>query len=479
MTITRNPRKFDFGASTGEISDIAIYFILFIYLVYSLVSTLGSATTDLVGCIILFLNGMCALFGLHVAMRGRRTLFVVFFLFNFLFLSLAPLQQTYARTDQVFEQGDLVTYAAFMCLIFNLGGVGFVLRPLDSSRTTQRESFLSTTLLGSNPITLLVLLLVTGALLAFLVGRYGAALFSNRQTLNDLIASDGDKSSTIFIYSFLHPFVFTSSFIGLMVAYRQKLRLLTFLFLFSLAAAFLVNNPIIQARFRSSTLLVFMALVLTSWKNVRLVMYVIFAGIAASPIYNAVFRLTFGGRDDRELATFFAQMDFDALNIFCYTIRWVSDRGLEFGTNLTGAFFFFVPRSLWEDKGKHVANLIFTYLKEYRGYTSDNLSSPPPVEGYLSFGLVGAISLSLIVVWAIDFVERRGNRAEYLSPWHLILCLSPMLTMILLRGPLQVGFSEWTLHACTILITATILRIVPRTTARGYFKRKLAQSSVS
>lgn len=67
--------------------------------------------------------------------------------------------------------------------------------------------------------------------------------------------------------------------------------------------------------------------------------------------------------------------------------------------------------------------------------------------------------MSIAVVFAIDRVERRGLQAEVRSPLYFILCLSPMLCMILLRGPFQVGVSEWSMHSATVIISAAILSL--------------------
>lgn len=439
-------------------NDVALCAVAFLYLSYSCAETITRSSNDLLPSMILFCNGLLALSGFFFATRNACPLYVVFFLFNFLFLSVAPLQQSYSQTDQIFGDAELVAYASAMCLMFNMMGFAcFLRRTPSSTRQTSPKSLLDTSLLNCRPSNLWILLAASAALTCYFIAKYGSALLSNRQTLAETIAGDADKSLTIFVYSFLHPFIFTSSFIGLIVSFRRRFLLLAFLFAIVLCGAALVNNPIVQARFRSSTLIVFALLVIYGWHSVRTITYVILGGIAASPIYNSLFRLDHAGVDQREFLTFFAHMDFDALNIFCYTIRWTADRGLEYGSNIFGAILFFIPRFIWEEKGKHVGGLIFSYLKEYKGYATDNLSSPPPVEGYLSFGLFGAAAASLAAVLLFDFVERKGSTAQRLSFWHLVLCLSPILLLIFLRGPLQVGISEWALQTCTILACTGIL----------------------
>jgi hypothetical protein len=429
------------------------------YLTWSLINALSTHQASVLCELMLFSNGMLALFGIMRSIRKSLPLFSVFFCFDFLFFGLAPLQQIAARWDEIFLRRDLLAEATAICLFFTLTAWGFIFaRDLWPPRR-RHPNFLSRSLLNPGNLNTLTLLVVAGATTAFLLIYYGSALFTNRETLGSVLAQESEKSTKIFIRGFLHPFVFVAGLVGLVISHQRRDRLMILLFGMVFFGAILINNPISQARFHSSSLLLFAVLAVFGSANVRFIIWFIFAGIALSPIYNTFFRYKEAILDNRSIDRFFVHMDYDALDIFCYTIAWVRHEGIEYGSNLLGAVFFFVPRSIWPDKGVHVAAVIFDYLNLSRGFTTDNLSSPPPVEGYLSFGLLGALVTSFVVIVAIDLVERRGSVAEAYSPWRLILCLSPILVMIVLRGPFQVGFSEWILHAFTIVTMMGILRL--------------------
>ena len=427
------------------------------YLAWSLSGALETHWGSALSKVLLTANGCIALFGIMYTIRKQQPLFAGFFCFNWMFLAVAPLQQIgVGYWDPVFRRDALVLEAVEICLLFNLMGLAFALtRKYRTAALAETPGYLDRSLLESRSAVLL--LLVTATITIGLMAFYGSAMFTNREEFSTLIqGSTTTKSTAILVRSFLNPLAFVGSLVGLVISYRRRSPI-WMLFAFVLIGAALVNNPIVQPRYRSSTLLMFALLVAFGVRRIRLIVWFILFGVAASPIYNSLFRYNTYSADIRKFGTFFVHMDFDALDIFCYTILWVHNKGLEWGGNLLGAALFFIPRTVWKGKSLHLAAIIYDYLRDQGGFTIDNLSSPPPAEGYLSFGVAGAIGMSFVTVYAIDWVERRGLSAELYSAWHLILCLSPMLMIILLRGPLQVGFSEWVIHSLTVATVAVVL----------------------
>jgi len=64
----------------------------------------------------------------------------------------------------------------------------------------------------------------------------------------------------------------------------------------------------------------------------------------------------------------FDTLNFDAYANFLATIEYVSVKGFCLGEQLTSAFFFFIPRSIWKSKPHTTGQLIGDYLIENHGF---------------------------------------------------------------------------------------------------------------
>ncbi|MHC4050417.1 hypothetical protein [Bradyrhizobium sp. 25ACV] len=459
-TSIRASRSARHSPGLAGIADVLLFAFLGCYLAWSLVHAVSETPKSLVVELILALNGVLALIGLSRSTARGYPLFVVFFFFNFLFHALAPLQQIAEQKSPIFDDAEVLLLASCLCVPFTVFGLFFVFRRRnDFGKPHGKPGLLDLTLFRFRPRDTTILLVVTATIAGGLLIYYLPILFTNRQAASQALSGDASKTAVILLHAFVDPLAFVGALIGLILNYRHSNHGRVFIFGLLTVLAALVNNPLIHARYQSSALIVFGLLAIYGWNKTRLILYPILAGIAVSPIFNSFFRYNSVTNDTRDLRNFFAHMDYDALNIFCYTVVWVRERGIEYGSNLFGAFFFFIPRSLWSEKGEHPAKIIFDYLHQYEGYTSDNLSSPPPVEGYLAFGLLGALALSLVVPWAFDMIERRAARAQTFSAWQLISSILVMLAMIFLRGPLQVGFAEAVMRFFTIVTVTLLLQL--------------------
>jgi hypothetical protein len=96
-------------------------------------------------------------------------------------------------------------------------------------------------------------------------------------------------------------------------------------------------------------------------------------------------------------------LHFDAYETFLMTIKYVKEEGILFGSNLIGAFTFFVPRSLWESKPVASNFLLVRSGMPEKVFVLDknfeNISCPLIGEAYLAFGFFGVIFLSILVAF--------------------------------------------------------------------------------
>jgi hypothetical protein len=428
------------------------------YLGMSFVEALGNPQTSIFAAAVLMTNGLLAIVGLRVALDRSYLLFSVFFTFNLLFLAIAPLQQIAFDFDPIFFNLDLLRKSSLLCLVMTLAGLGAVLyRPHRAARRNSGNGFMSRSLVERGRSNFLLLAAVAVLFSAALLAFFGSSfLATTREAFSEI---EIDRSANILSDAYLRPFTLIAPLIGAVVAYYRRNRGWTIVFSILLLVGVLINNPLTSARFRSSALIVFSILSLFGWYRVRLFLSIYLAGLLVSPIFGSIFRYRDAELDERYFFGFFVHPDFSGLDIFCYTILWADLKGFEYGSNIIAGILFFIPRSIWSGKGKTVGQVISEYVLYLKDFGTDNVSSPPPVEGYLSLGILGAIVASIGVVLLIDWIERRGMQAEPMSPMYFLLCLSPMLCMILLRGPFVVGFSEWAMHGAAVLTSSVLLSI--------------------
>ena len=447
------------------------------YLLLSTAQAWDNRRTSLVAPVILAFNGIAALFGFRIAVAKSYLLYGVFFIFSFLFLSVAPLQQIGSDFDPIFYNASLLLTSCALCAFMTAAALIFVVCRTFSVPVQRNEGFLNKSLAATSDPNYALLSLLCIAASAGVVAYLGSSLFAaNREVYAAGLESSG-KQANILINAVFRPLALVAPTIGFCVAFIRKNRTWLIFFALLVLLGLVVNNPLVSARFRSSTLMVFCVLTLFGPQHVRLFVMIYLAGLLASPIFGSLFRYVNAVSEERTFSRFFVSYDFSGIDIFCYAIEWANVKGFEYGSNILGALLFFVPRALWESKGKTVGEIMHDYIFVLKGFGTDNVSAPPPAEGYFSFGIAGAIVLSIAVVWVIDRIERRGFEAQVASPMYFILCLSPMLCMILLRGPFQVGVSEWAFHSATVLLSSAVLLV--RSPRRGRRPRKLESAALA
>lgn len=409
--------------------------------------------------IMLLANGLLALFGFWRSLRRGYPMLLVAFFFDIVFFAVAPAQQIALRYDAILDNEELLFSVLLQCLVFTgcaLVALHYRARPVARpARDGTPVPFMARSVIGNTMADPLPLFATVAALSGLLLVLYWPALFTSRQGFSEYLAEAYGKSVILALTSFCNPLVLVGALVGLLGAHARGARGWQLAFLLLLAVAVLVNNPIVGPRFRLSAVVGFAVLALWGWNNTRLLAAVLLAGIGISPLLNS-FRYDVATSDVRSLDMFFVHMDFEAVTLMAHTVYYVGQVGISYGNNLLGAVLFFVPRAIWQDKADYISSYMFEYLKFYRGFETDNLSSPPPAEGYFAFGWPGVVAVTLAVLLALAWIERRAEAGEDGSPWRLIACILAMLTMILLRGPFLVGYFEMWAHALAVVAVALL-----------------------
>lgn len=411
-------------------------------------------------CVLLLINGVLASVGVFLSFRNNATLFMVSFYFSLIFCSLAPLQQISAEWRNIYMEDDVSYLAGAIVVFFTAVGLCALHlrnRPVREAIRTPWDMGILRRINNLGTVELIRLLLVVYALVVPLILLYNTALFTSRVYFGFYAGSLFPRELSILVFAVLHPFIFIGAVTGFILSLRTHKTTLIIMFGIAVAMAFLIYNPLIQARFRLSAMIVFFILTYIGWKSSRRIFWFIVIGILISPLLNT-FRGQFGGDEDvRNISNFFVHMDYDAFTMICYIIKYVYLSGVDYGLSALSAFLFFVPRAIWSGKSEHVAKLIFDFLTSNESIGTDNLSTPPVAEGFFAFGLLGAVFACFAFFFIVYRIERRALAAESLSPAVFVACISPMFLFILLRGPLIVGVSEYTGAIAALFMVLFIL----------------------
>lgn len=426
-----------------HIFDMVAGAVLIFFLFYSYYFTLSQSNSVALLSFVLLVNGVLSVTGLLIAMRAGFSLFMITFLFNFIFFSIAPLQQISIMWRPVLLDAAALP-AALLCLTLSITGL-FALAMRSNIRLTQTRGRWGYSLLEMPPHLLrkrlTLLFLVVAPLAMALVALYSPVLFSTRFTFGVYFGRLFPRELSLMVISLVHPFIFIGGTVGFALACRTRNYPYILLFGFVMLLAMLLYNPSITPRFRLSAMIMFFVLTFIGWRSTRVIFLTLVAGMTVSPLLNSL-RWKYAGSDVRELGTFFAHMDYDAFTMFIFAIKYVALMGVDRGGAILAAIFFFVPRGLWTNKSEHLGAIMFEFLVSNMRIAIDNLSSPPVMEGYFAFGTLGAIAAGVVYFYMIYRLERGAEGAADFAPAQLLACLVSMFLFILQRGPLIVGISE-------------------------------------
>jgi len=131
--------------------------------------------------------------------------------------------------------------------------------------------------------------------------------------------------------------------------------------------------------------------------------------------------------------------DFDAYQNFALSI---SREFISFGKQLLVVIFFFIPRTIWQDKpvgsGVELTRIL-------HGADNTNISMPFISEGYVNFGLLGIILFLFLLGWIIGILDNiywyKRSRTLIDKPFNIFYFFSLGYLTFLLRGDLLSSFS--------------------------------------
>jgi hypothetical protein len=205
----------------------------------------------------------------------------------------------------------------------------------------------------------------------------------------------------------------------------------------------LLNFPPGLARFQLLGSVLALAAVVTSFFRTRTKLL---AGMAA-PVFLFLFfpaikalgtgsGVDVGRAFSRDVHSYLLRVDFDVFKQTVDTWIFAQSQPQNHGDSFVGAALFWVPRMWWPGKPRPSGETVAGTL----GYGYTNVSSPLPAEGYLAFGLAGALCVMLLAGVLIASVEGRTHRLVRGAPAPqdvLLYALIMGFVVIILRGSLN------------------------------------------
>lgn len=397
--------------------------------------------TELVLTATLVLAG--ARFTWIVGSRVRHLHEMVLWLFVYVFMGLAPLAQFRVKFPGTTPFLDLslsleaALIVLFGCVAILLGSALASRRAtavIDAGDAAPRFNISA----RNTYIWTFVALLAAGAFIA----RVGpGSLFAARA---DLKASQADALGSDPLGTLLSAIArmgLVVAFVALMhVRAQRKLagaRPPILLPVVTLITLFMVVNPISSARYTFGTALLAVLGALGAYatvKRFRVVALGAMVGVVmVFPILDT-FRRTLDTTVQLENPVdSITTGDFDAFAQVINTVQYTASQGFEWGWQLLGVLFFWVPRSVWP--GKPIDTGVA--IAEFKGYGFTNLSAPFWAELFINFGWLGLILGMIALGYLLRRLDARAEVALRIAALPGVMaCITPFYMLILLRGSL-------------------------------------------
>ena len=139
-----------------------------------------------------------------------------------------------------------------------------------------------------------------------------------------------------------------------------------------------------------------------------------------------------------QIADHYFSINYDSWANIYTSVEIVRVHGLQWGHQLLGALLFFVPSSLWGSKPLATGIFLGNYLSNHYGMWFTNLSAPLVAESYLDFGYAGVVVYAVVLAYSVTFLNTLARRAGKWAAFPIATYASVFL-MIVLRGSLMIA----------------------------------------
>ncbi|HZE42318.1 MAG TPA: hypothetical protein VE058_00960 [Steroidobacteraceae bacterium] len=144
-----------------------------------------------------------------------------------------------------------------------------------------------------------------------------------------------------------------------------------------------------------------------------------------------------------QIADHYFSVNYDSWANIYTAVEIVKVHGMQWGHQLMGSLLFFVPSSIWSAKPLATGIFLADYLITNYSMWFTNLSAPLAAEGYLDFGPAGVVLYACILAIFVALLNRLALRRDGWVAFPMAIYASVFL-MIVLRGSLMIamGFAS-------------------------------------
>jgi hypothetical protein len=144
-----------------------------------------------------------------------------------------------------------------------------------------------------------------------------------------------------------------------------------------------------------------------------------------------------------QIADHYFSVNYDSWANIYTAVEIVKVHGMQWGHQLLGSLLFFVPSSIWSGKPLATGIFLADYLIANYSMWFTNLSAPLAAEGYLDFGPAGVILYAFVLALFVALLNRLALRRDRWIAFPMSIYTSVFL-MIVLRGSLMIaiGFAS-------------------------------------
>lgn len=441
--------------------------ILFFYISVGFIDNTAILITNY---LILFISTA----GLLYNINQYYSLSKFFYLFSFFFFGIVPYLD-YATNNYYWGGAPIDGYyfvianiVIILSLIFYFFGYLFSKNGQVNQVSLVKEKIYFTSL-RKNIFKISVLLLIISLMASYLIllkNDYNILFMLVRGTINEHISMQHMSKIKFLVFHYIiTPIPITVLLIYGYISYGNKVPYQKlFLTVFFILAIFFVA-PTSIARFLAIALYLAILLRFTHILEMRYLFQLgsIFGLMIIMPFLDKFRYFDKSNFDFSIDFSFLSAGHFDAYQNF---VRLISIDYISYGNQLLGAFFFFIPRSLWIDKptgsGSFVASLAHLQF--------DNISMPLVGEGYINFSILGSLVFMLFLgfmsgkldnyYWSL---KKHLDNHWFFNVYYLLLGMS----FFILRGDLMSSFAYTMALVGTYVVLMYFVYIVSVLKIRG------------
>jgi hypothetical protein len=141
-----------------------------------------------------------------------------------------------------------------------------------------------------------------------------------------------------------------------------------------------------------------------------------------------------------QIADHYFSINYDSWANIYTAIEIVKVHGAQWGHQLLGSLLFFVPSALWTTKPFATGIFLADYLIKNYSMWFTNLSAPLVAEGYLDFGPIGVVAFAAVAAIVVTLLNKMASRSSRWAGFPMATYTGVFL-MIVMRGSLMIALA--------------------------------------